>query len=709
MAKAIRLAVSELSPRDAARGLARLDLEDMRILGVNTGDVILLKGKAGSTVARAMPAQKDLRGKGTVLIDGQGRKNCCRAPGERVDVSPVQVSRAREIVLLPIITGSYPLEKARIIKALHAIPLLTGNNVKINIIGLISQEFRVVKTDPTGPVLVGSSTKLILEKNKGDLNPDTYNTIRYEDIGGMTQEIQKIREMIEYPMKYPAVFRHLGIEPPKGLLLHGPPGTGKTLIARSVASETNLNFIHINGPEIMHKYYGESEANLRAVFSQASRQSPSIVFIDEIDAIAPKRGEVKGEVEKRVVAQLLTLMDGLKSRGQVIVIGATNLPDSLDPALRRPGRFDRELEIRVPSDQGRREILNIHTRGMPLDSGVDLGAVSGLTGGFVGADLQSLCREAAMNCLKRTFLHNLSEGKAVTSEDFSSIKVNMEDFLRALKDIQPSATREFSVEVPRVSWNDVGGLQEVKQELKETVLWPLEYGELFATAGLEPITGILLYGPPGTGKTMLAKALANEAGVNFISVKGPALLSKWVGESEKALRDIFKRARQVSPCIVFFDEIDALVSTRVSGDQVRERLLSQLLTELDGVETLQGVIVVAATNRDDLIDAALLRPGRLDLHLRITLPTFEERVEIIKVHTRSLTVEEDVDFLRLARKTEGFSGADIAYISRRASQLAFRQAIKSCCSGEPDPTQLRILTSHFESSLNELLDRKDDH
>ncbi|MEX2701600.1 MAG: CDC48 family AAA ATPase, partial [Candidatus Baldrarchaeota archaeon] len=524
--------------------------------------------------------------------------------------------------------------------------------------------------------------------------PKGLPAITYEDIGGLHEAIQRIREMVELPLKHPELFQRLGIDPPKGVLLFGPPGCGKTLLAKAVANESDAYFIAINGPEIMGKFYGESEHRLRQVFDDAEKNAPSIIFIDEIDAIAPKREEVTGEVERRVVAQLLALMDGLKARGQVIVIGATNRPNALDPALRRPGRFDREIEIGVPDRDGRREILQIHTRGMPLAEDVNLDRVADMTHGFVGADLAALCREAAMKALRRYLPEIDLDEEVIPPHVLEKIKITMKDFLDALKEIQPSAIREVLVEVPNVHWDDVGGLEEVKRELKEAVEWPLKHPKVFKRMGVDPPKGILLYGPPGTGKTLLAKAIATESEANFISVKGPELMSKWVGESEKAVREIFRKARMVSPTIIFFDEIDSLAPRRgfTSETQVTERVVSQLLTELDGLEPLREIIVIAATSRPDMLDPALLRPGRFDRLIYVPPPDKKARLEILKIHTRKMPIADDVDLLKLAEATNGFVGADLAALCREAAMLALREDIEAKV----------VKWEHFEKALQKI-------
>jgi len=532
--------------------------------------------------------------------------------------------------------------------------------------------------------------------------------VTYEDIGGLSKEIQRVREMIELPLKYPEVFERLGIEPPKGVLLHGPPGCGKTLIARAVAHETDAHFLAINGPEVIHRFYGESEARLRKVFEEAERRAPSIIFLDEIDAIAPRRETVVGEVEKRVVSQLLTLMDGLKARGQVMVIAATNIPNALDPALRRPGRFDREIAIPIPDRKGRRAILEIHSRGMPLAEDVDLEELAEITHGFVGADLAALCREAAMVAL-RTILPQIDfELGSIPYELLMELRVTREHFFEALKEVEPSALREVTVEIPDVRWEDIGGLQRVKEELQEAIEWPLQYASLFQHAKARPPKGILLYGPPGTGKTLLAKAVATEAQANFISIKGPALMSKWVGEAERGVREVFKKAKQAAPCLIFFDEIDAIAPVRSErGDSgVTARVISQLLTELDGIEELRGVVVLAATNRLDMVDPALLRPGRFDSLIEIPLPDEAARLEIFKVHTRGRPLAQDVDLPALARAVEGMSGAEIEAICRKATMLAIREYVESHPTGEGSGFPgFAVTMEHFRRAL-ELVGRR---
>ena len=563
-------------------------------------------------------------------------------------------------------------------------------------------------TQAKGVVAVGPQT--ITRVKDQASGPGREKGTTYEDIGALHKEIQRIREMVELPLKYPELFERLGIEAPKGVLLYGPPGAGKTLIARAVANETDATFFHISGPEVIHKFYGESEAHLRGVFEEASRKAPSIIFIDEIDAIAAKREEVRGDqqVERRVVAQLLALMDGLKERGHVIVIGATNIPNVLDPALRRPGRFDREIAINVPDKHGRLEILQIHTRGMPMNPNVGLERLAEMTHGFVGADLEALCREAAMTTLRRLLPLVHLEADYVPYEVLSQLEVTMDDFLAAFAEIEPSAIREVFTEIPDVRWEDVGGLTEAKQALREAIEWPLRYPELFALARARPPKGILLTGPPGAGKTLLAKAVATQTGANFIAVKGPALLSKWIGESEKGIREVFKRAKQASPCTIFFDEIDAIAPARGGGGDSNtvERVVSQLLTEMDGIEELKGVTVLAATNRPDILDPALLRAGRLEVQIRLRVPDETARREILAIHTRGKPLNGDVDLDRLANLTDGLSGGDLEALCQRASLLAIGEVVRRLSQGAEsmDPGNFSITARHFDQALQERRD-----
>ncbi|MDP9374311.1 MAG: CDC48 family AAA ATPase [Chloroflexota bacterium] len=697
------LRVAEALPRDADRGIVRLDPADLAALGGRTGDLLLIAGDR-ATAAKALPAFLPDRGQGLVQLSGIARDNARVGLGERVTVRRVE-GRPAARVQLQLIGGGANLtgQDARYIgHLLEGMPLLAGDRVRVNLFGPRPQDFQVLETQPAGPVLVTAQTSVRLA---GGRAVDGTAAITYEDIGGLGKEVRRIREMIELPLRYPVLFERLGIDPPKGVLLHGPPGTGKTLIARAVAYETAAHFFHVNGPEVINKFYGQSEANLRSVFEEAQRHAPSVIFIDEIDAIAPKRTDVYGEVEKRVVAQLLGLMDGLQARGQVIVIGATNIPDALDPALRRPGRFDRELTIAVPDRPGRREILEIHTRGMPLGPDLDLDRLAALTHGFVGADLAALCREAAMVALRRILPAIDFALATVPYEQLAALEVGQDDFLDALREVAPSALREVFTETPDVGWDDIGGLDEAKGALIEAVEWPLRYGPLFDRLGASPPKGILLEGPPGTGKTLLAKAVAHESEANFIAVKGPELLSKWVGESERGVREVFAKARTSAPCVVFFDEIDALVPARGSGfDGVSERIVGQLLTELDGLEELHGVIVLGATNRVDMLDPALLRPGRFDLTISLPLPDFAEREAIVAVHLRDRPLADDVDYRLLARETDGCSGADIAGLCRQAAMLAIREAIAAgrFTEGQAPDEGLRVGLRHVAEAFAQL-------
>ena len=677
----LTLRVAEAKPRDVGRGIARLDPQDLEKIGAEVGDIVQIEGKR-KTAAKVMPAYPEDRGKSLIQMDGLSRGNAQVSLDEKVTVQKTAFLPAEKIVLNPL-TQVRSMSRERdtryIGTLLDGLPLVEGDTIRANLFGTRSQDFTVISAVPRGVVLVHARTKIEV-KEKGEARAGGFK-ISYEDIGGLGKELHRIREMVELPLKYPQVFERLGIDPPKGVLLHGPPGCGKTLIARAVANETAAYFTHITGPEIMGKFYGESEGRLRSVFEEAKSNAPAILFIDEIDAIAPKREDMGGEkqVERRVVAQLLALMDGLESRGEVIVIGATNIPNSLDPALRRPGRFDREIAISIPDQKGRLDIIQIHTRGMPLAQDVDLEKLSQITHGFVGADLEALSREAAMNALRKimpTIDFQLDE---IPYETLIKLEVTMNDFGEACREVEPSAIREVFVEVPDVNWGNVGGLGEVKEKLVEAVEWPLRYPHLFHEAAVKPPKGILLSGPPGTGKTLLAKALAHESEVNFISVKGPELMSKYLGESERGVREVFRKAKQASPCIVFFDEFDSLVPQRGLGDnsQTTERVISQFLTELDGLEELKGVLVLAATNRKDLIDSAILRPGRFDFIMDFPLPNAAARREIFKIHTEGKPKAPDVDPEALAEATEGFSGADIEVICREAAMLAIRECIQA--------------------------------
>jgi len=695
--KPLTLKVAEAGTKDVGRGIVRFDPADFKKIGVEVGDVVAIKGKR-ETVAKVLPAYMEDRGMGLIRSDGITRDNAKTGIDEKVSVKKMEFSPAQSIVVAPL-TVMRSHDARYIGSLLEGLPLVEGDTVRARLFGTRTQDFSVVSTRPSGVVMIQPKTVMKIQE-KGEPG-EAKTRIAYEDIGGLGKEIRRIREMIELPLKYPQIFERLGIDPPKGVLLHGPPGCGKTLIARAVANETDAYFAQISGPEIMDKFYGQSEANVRKIFEDATAHAPSIIFLDEIDAIAPKREEMGGEkqVEKRVVAQLLALLDGLSSRGQVIVIGATNIPNVLDPALRRPGRFDREIQISIPDKNGRLDILNIHTRGMPLAEDVDLVRLSEITHGFVGADLEALSREAAMTTLRKIFPVIDFEMAEIPYDTLMKLQVTMDDFLEALKEVEPSAIREVFTEIPDVKWDDVGGLAEVKRILMETIEWPLKYGKLFEHANTSPSKGILLYGPPGTGKTLLAKAVASESEVNFISVKGPELLSKWVGESEKGVREVFKKAKQASPCIIFFDEIDSVVPRRGSeaASHVVDRVISQFLTELDGIEELKGIVVLAATNRLDIIDQALLRAGRFDFHLELPIPDQETRLEIFKVHTRGKPLAPDVDPKSLAKATEGLVGSDIESVCRKAAMMAIREFIES---GKEDYSDFKISDKHFQKAIS---------
>ncbi|MEM3465417.1 MAG: CDC48 family AAA ATPase [Candidatus Jordarchaeales archaeon] len=687
-----QLRVEEAQKRDVGRSIVRIDSEVMKMLGIHTGDIVEIRGKR-VTAAIAWPAYPEDEGKDIIRMDGYIRKNANVTLGEKVTVAKAKEQYAKSVTLAPP-SVQFPVESRfeRFVKSkLVGQPVVEGDTLHVSVLSR-AIIFVVVKTNPKGIVVIKPQTVLhISEKPASEISIGV-SQVTYEDIGGLHEEIQKVREMIELPLKHPELFKRLGIEPPKGVLLYGPPGCGKTLIAKAVANEADAHFISINGPEIMSKFYGESEKRLREVFQEAEENAPSIIFIDELDSIAPKREEVTGEVERRIVAQLLALMDGLKSRGRVIVIGATNRPNALDPALRRPGRFDREIEISVPDKQGRFEILQIHARGMPLADDVDLYQLAASTHGFVGADLEALCREAAMKALRRYLPQIDLDEETIPTEILESMVVTQQDFMEALKEIQPSAIREVLVEVPSVRWEDIGGLEEVKQQVREAVEWPLKTPEAFERMGIEPPKGVLLYGPPGCGKTLIAKAVATMSEANFISVKGPELLSKWVGESERAIREVFRKARTAAPSIVFFDEFDSIAPRRGSGvgdSQVTERIISSLLTEIDGLEALHDVVVMAATNRPDLLDPALLRPGRFDRLILVPPPDEQARLEIFKIYTRKMPIADDVDLAELARVTKGYVGADIEAVCKEAAILALRE----------DLNAEKVYQRHFDEAL----------
>jgi len=672
----ISLRIVEAELMDAGHAVVRIDSDDMKKLGVSAGDIICVSGEKDAP-AKIMPTHKENRGKSIIQIDEITRENIGAEIDDMVVVRKSEYNMAEAVKIVSIadenyINNDWTSEDIR--KSLEGLPIIIGNRVRTSFPGSKYIDFRVLKVSPEGVVLLDSNT-LYEIINSNDVEGIS-SRISYNDIGGLHNEIQRIREMIELPLKYPEIFERIGINPPNGVLLYGPPGTGKTLIARAVATETEAHFIALNGPEIIHKFYGESEENLRNVFEEASNKAPSIIFIDEIDAIAPKRTEVAGEVEKRVVGQLLALMDGLEKRKHVVVIGATNIPDSLDQALRRPGRFDREISISVPDKSGRKEILQIHTRNMPLYESVDLEKLSEVTHGFVGADLEALCREAAMLAIREIIPDIDFHKTSIPYDVLMKLKVSMEHFTRALLEVEPSAIREVFVEIPNVRWKDIGGLDEIKDTLKSAIEWPLKYSELFNHVKAKPPKGILLSGPPGTGKTLIAKAVASENNANFISIKGPELFSKWVGESEKRVREIFKKAKQAAPCVIFFDEIDAL-SSEGNDSGVSQRVVCQLLTELDGVEELKGVVVLAATNRINLVDAGLLRQGRFDQIFKISEPSNNQRIDIFKIHLRGRPVTDDVDPEELAQSTEGLVGSDIHGICEMAAMRSIGTYLSS--------------------------------
>jgi len=675
----VQLRVGEAKQRDVGRGKARLDSESMETLGITAGDVIEVRGKR-TTAAVAWPAYPEDQGREIIRIDGLLRKNAGVAINEYVAVKKADVKMAQSITLAPIdMRLNVDNDFVNFVKSrLLEMPLVEGDSVYVVILGS-AIPFTVVKARPHGILKVTPSTNLQV---LSEPTPEKKGIPRvtYEDIGGLHDEIQRVREMVELPLRHPELFQRLGIEPPKGVLLHGPPGCGKTLLAKAVANESDANFLAINGPEIMSKFYGESEQRLREMFQKAQENMPSIIFIDELDAIAPKREEVTGEVERRVVAQLLALMDGLEARGNVIVIGATNRVNALDPALRRPGRFDREVEIGVPDKQGRNEILQIHTRGMPLAEDVDLRKMADMTHGYTGADLAALTREAAMKALRRYLPEINLEEERIPPHILEKMDVRMDDFITAFREITPSAMREVFIEVPSVRWDDVGGLEDAKQQLKESVEWPIKTPEVFERMGIEPPKGILIYGPPGCGKTLLAKAVATESEANFISIKGPEVFSKWVGESERAIREVFRKARTAAPAIIFVDELDSVVPKRGMGfadSGVSERVISQLLTELDGIENLRDIVVIGATNRPDILDPALLRPGRFDRLIYVSSPDEKSRLQIFKIHAKSMPLADDVSLEHLAKVSSGFSGADVQGVCREAAMIALRMNINS--------------------------------
>lgn len=715
--KSMRLKVTEADQRDVGKGIVRIDEKFRNIIGVNIFDVVELKGErtTSAIVGRSYPQDEGLD---VIRMDGLIRTNAKTSIGEYLEVRKAEWKEAKKVILAPVVQNIHiyaPSDSLRAIfynRTVSKGDIISTTNVRrprespgrdamfeqifegmFPSFGLGEIKLQVVSTTPPGIVKITDMTGMELLPEAAELEREIPE-VMYEDIGGIKPAITKIREIIELPLKHPELFNRLGIDAPKGVLLHGPPGTGKTMLAKAVANESDAYFITINGPEIMSKYYGESEHKLREAFEEAEKNTPAIIFIDEIDSIAPKRAEVTGEVERRVVAQLLSLMDGLKTRKNVIVIAATNRPEALDMALRRPGRFDREIELRVPDREGRLEIFQIHTRGMPLAEDVNLDDLADRTYGFVGADIAAMCREAAMNSLRRILPEINLELKEIPKETLDKLVVTRSDFEVVMKEIQPSALREILFEVPNVTWEDIGGLESVKSLLKEAVEWPLRYAESFRRIGVEAPKGVLMYGPPGTGKTLLAKAIANESEANFITVKGSDILSKWYGESEKHIAEVFKKARQVAPAIIFLDELDALAPVRGSAmgePHVTERIVNQLLSELDGLEELRGVVVIGATNRPDIIDAALLRPGRFDEMILVPIPDEKTRLEIFKVHTRKMSLAEDVNLEELVKLTEDFTGADIASVCKKAGRFAMREDINTRSVGQ----------KHFLAAIND--------
>ncbi|MGQ0377074.1 MAG: CDC48 family AAA ATPase [Nitrososphaerota archaeon] len=673
--KEITLKIDEISQRHVGKAIAIVDPKVVEENNLQSGDILEIIANRKSHV-KLWPGSTEDYGTGIIRIDGSTRHNIGAGIGEKISVKKVDAGEADEIIISP--TEKLAIEGLGeyMLTNYEGHVFTTGDTITVNTLGGKIQ-LVITSTKPSKAVIVTIKTKFKL----GSMTKAVENSIprvTYDDLGGLKKEIQKVREMIELPMRHPELFEKIGVEAPKGVLLYGSPGTGKTLLAKAVAGETNAHFTTISGPEIISKYYGESEERLREIFKQAQENTPSIIFIDEIDSIAPKRDEVSGEVEKRVVSQLLSLMDGMKSRGKVVVIAATNRPDSIDPALRRPGRFDREIEIGIPDEEGRYEILNIHTRGMPLDDKVDLGQISKITHGFVGADLEILAKESAMRSLRRILPEIDLEEDKISSEILQKIKITREDFREALKEVRPSALREVLVQIPNITWDDIGGLESLKEELHQAIEWPLKHKEAFDHLDVTSPKGILLHGPPGTGKTLIAKAVAKMTESNFISIKGPELLSKWVGESEKGIREIFRKARQAAPCIIFFDELDSLVPRRgdSSDSHVTENVVSQILTEIDGLEELHNVLIIGATNRLDIIDPALLRPGRFDRIIEVPKPDTKSRENIFRIHTKKKPLADDVNFTKLVELTEGFTGADIAEVCNRAALIGLKRYVE---------------------------------
>jgi transitional endoplasmic reticulum ATPase len=712
MSEEIKLKVTEALSKDTGRGYARIDPLDMVKLNLSVGDVVKISGVKGSGIAKLMPTYPDLRGKGLVQLDGLTRRNAQLSLDEKSVITRITCKHAEKIVLIPTTITPNPRDLDYIGSLLDGLPVKKGDLLRAHLFGSRSAEFKVESTTPEGAVLITPLTTLVIGKAKNSQNENkTAQRFSYEDVGGLKGQVRRIREMIELPLKYPEVFERLGIDAPKGVLLTGPPGCGKTLIARIIAQETDAQFFTISGPEIVHKFYGESEAHLRKIFEEAGSKGPSIIFLDEIDSIAPHRDKVTGDVEKRIVAQLLALMDGLKSRGKVIVIAATNLPNAIDPALRRPGRFDREISIPIPDRDGRREIIEIHSRGMPLNDDVEIHTIADITHGFVGADLEALCREAAMSALRRLLPEIDFSISEIPYEHLAALTVTMDDFRVALCEVSPSAIRELFVDIPDVRWEDVGGLDAIRRRLIESVQWPIKYPELFAQAGVKPPKGLLLVGPPGVGKTLIAKAIANESGVNVISVKGPALMSRYVGDSEQGVRELFHKARQASPCIIFLDEVDSVVPSRGEGStdsHVAERVLSQFLSEMDGLEELNGVFVMGATNRVDLIDDAMLRPGRFDEIIELGLPDEDARLQILSIHLRNKPLNPTIRIDQLAARCFDASGAELAAVCNRAALNALRRTVEQENTLE-SPSVIKVLIEQhdFDEVIMDMFGEKD--
>ena len=726
----LSLKVLEAYTRDVGRGVARIDYDSMDTLNASTGDVIELKGKR-RTVAKCLPLYPSDEGKGIIRIDGLGRNNSGIAIGDAIIVKKIKAVPAEKVVVAPL-EAIPPIDERYLADALESVPLIKGDNVMVPYFGG-RLTFQVIGVTPAADAVLITQKTTFHIAEKGETLRGVPQ-VTYEDIGGIRGEIKKVREMIELPLRHPEIFEKLGIEAPKGVLLYGPPGTGKTLLAKAVANESQAHFISISGPEIMSKFYGESEARLREIFKEAREKAPSIIFVDEIDSIAPKREEVTGEVERRVVSQMLSLMDGLEARGKVIVISATNRPNAIDPALRRPGRFDREIEIKVPDKKGRKEILLIHSRNMPLagddqELPVNIEKIAAVSHGYVGADLEYLCKEAAMKCLRRLLPELNLEEEKIPPETLDKLIVNADDFKKALVEVTPSGMREVFIENPDVSWEEIGGLAEVKRELMEAVEWPMKYPGLYDKLGHKMPRGILLHGPSGTGKTLMAKAVATESEANFVSVRGPELLSKWVGESERGIREIFKRARQSAPCVIFFDEIDSIAPIRGAGGEtaVTERVVSQLLTELDGMENMHGVVVLAATNRADMIDPALLRPGRFDKIISIPLPDKDSRKMVIEIHSKDIPLADQngpdkIDFEKLAELTDGLSSADVASIANTAVSLVVHEHLDNAAPDknlsdeetkkivdaiEKKAADAKVTMKHFEEAVRKVREQKD--